>query len=67
MDNNTEEAEIGILEQKKTEIEKIMLELDPQSTKENHSYYLAAVIDTWFYNNRISENVRGQLYELYAF
>lgn len=59
-------SEIKTLEETKTYLEKIMLQLDP-SNREYHGHYLAGVIDTLCEKGDITENIRGECYPIYCF
>lgn len=50
-----------------TYLEKIMLGLNPNSNRECHKNYLAGVLDTLKECGKISEEIRGKLYETYCF
>lgn len=55
------------LAESKTHIEKVMMDLDPQKSMEEHRKYLAGYIDAMADLNEISEETREILYVEYAF
>ncbi len=67
--NSNSEIEIQNREIIVTEnfIEKMMLQLDPSQTKEQHAIYLAGVIDTLMEIAAISASTRDTLYPIYCF
>lgn len=58
-------AEEKAREQHSTQIEKIMLELPPE-TPETHASYLAGYIDCLFEMGHITGNIRDVLYSEYS-
>lgn len=62
---NAEFADSKIEEHYRTLIEKVMLQLPPE-TPETHRHFLAGYIDSWADMGHISESVREILYSEYA-
>lgn len=61
------ESEEQVLEQYKTKLEKIMMELPSEISKENHLVYLSGYIDALHDSDRISKDIRRILYSEYCF
>jgi hypothetical protein len=61
------EANEPKLDEFRNELEKVMVNLCPDSTPQEHKLYLAGYIDCLADRMHISENVREILYAEYAF
>jgi hypothetical protein len=55
------------MEKARTHIEKLMLEVDPNASEENHQHYFAGVIDTLADLGEINDDQREILYTQYCF
>ncbi len=65
--NENQISETNQLETARTHIEKLMMEVDPKDSDENHRHYFAGVIDTLADLEEISERTREILYAQYCF
>jgi hypothetical protein len=66
-DATSEQQYAGQLEATRNHIEKLMLEMDPNASDENHKHYLAGVVDTFADMDEINEEQREILYAQYCF
>lgn len=62
----SQETTPEFLDSARGHIEKVMLDLNPAQSTENHRQYLAGVIDTLCDTKKISEGVRESLYVEYV-